>query len=628
MNEVYQSAFLKALGWSLLDSLWQMGILWVLYMVLTGNGKKFRPNQRHTLALLSLSGGFVWFLFTLVINFYKAAAQPEVITVYAAEAAIVTSNSLVEQLAGWIEPVLPLLSIGYLLIAALLFIRFYRQYNLTQRLLHNEIRKADPELRVFLQQAAVHLGIKKKVQIWLSGLVDAPLTLGFWKPVILLPIAAVNHLSIQQTEAIILHELQHIKRNDYLINLLIACADVILFFNPFARVLTEQIRKEREHSCDDLVLQFRYDAALYARSLLILEQNRSGMGHALAVAATGKDKQLLLHRVKRILHNEQVATRVNQQMIAYLLSAVLLGFIGWYNPGKVIVRTISEAKAPKNMVDFAGSFETPDAEAREKVKSTPAPVARPAEGTLEEAHEPCNKSTVPAEEGDGDARPITIEMAQIIELVRNQRLAKLVQELATFVTNTEVREFSLPTAADENSAEVPGSGEIKPYVPSSSFSFQVVEDTTMPRRYIETASEKGAREAMEKSMKALQAIDWQKIEKELQANGKKLDVIQLQQEIQKAFKSVNWKKINEQTQYSVEAAANALIVSQEAYRANLETIQKDRAKKQERLDELQQLIIEERLMENRKVERKSDCTVPAPAAKPASRLKTKKVVVI
>ena len=77
MNLLNQSAFLKALGWSLLDSLWQMGLLWLVYVGLTMNGKKFLSRQRHTIALLSLAGGSLWFLVTLIINFYKAATGPE-----------------------------------------------------------------------------------------------------------------------------------------------------------------------------------------------------------------------------------------------------------------------------------------------------------------------------------------------------------------------------------------------------------------------------------------------------------------------------------------------------------------------------------------------------------------------
>src|SRR5258708_34411175 len=118
MNLVNQSAFLKALGWTLLDSLWQIGILWLLYVLLTANGKKFQSRQRHSIALLSLAGGSLWFVITLVINLYKAASTPEFITLYVSNSSseeVKTPSTLVGQLAAWFEPLLPSWSVVYLI---------------------------------------------------------------------------------------------------------------------------------------------------------------------------------------------------------------------------------------------------------------------------------------------------------------------------------------------------------------------------------------------------------------------------------------------------------------------------------------------------------------------------------
>ena len=240
-------------------------------------GKNFNSKQRHSLALLSLIGGSLWFVVTLAFHFYETVNAGTVIvyTESSLSPTAVLSNSSITLFFTVIEPIFPFLSLAYLLTILYLFIRLYRQYYVTQKLFSTGIYKVKPELRVFLKHIAAQMGIKKEVSIWLSNLVDTPLTIGFWKPVILLPVAAVNHLSLQQAEAIILHELNHIRRNDYFINLLIACMDIILFFNPFVRILTHIIKNERENSCDDMVLQFRYDAEQYANALLLLEKNRT-----------------------------------------------------------------------------------------------------------------------------------------------------------------------------------------------------------------------------------------------------------------------------------------------------------------------------------------------------------------
>ncbi|THU34823.1 hypothetical protein FAM09_22780 [Niastella caeni] len=624
MNLLYQSAFLKALGWALLNSLWQMALLWLVYVALTMNGKKLLSRQRHAIALLSLAGGSLWFLITLIINLYKAANGQQVITLYVSDNTPVYTTSWPGIITHWFEPALPFLSIAYMLAAAFLFIRFYFQYRHTQQLFTIGLQKANPEWRIFLQQAVQHIGIKKKVQIWLSSLVDTPVTLGIFKPVILLPIAAVNHLSIKQAEAIILHELNHIRRNDYLINLLIACVDVILFFNPFVRLLTGIIRKERENCCDDLVLQFCYEPHSYARALLTLEQNRTDSS-ALALAATGKDKHFLLNRVKRILGKEPVYNPFNQKLIAYLLSALLIAFIGWYNPARtrdnLIIKKLDAVSTPTAAIETVQtSFSTPSIpDNREK-----APVAfiavtadeKSAEGTCT----PCPEQKDPFE-----------KLEQLIELTTDVKLAALSnqfealpEQLAGFVNNVEMADdYSLPE--NNPASQPPMPQQVFPYVPGTSFYFQAVEDTSLPKKYVMTITDIKAKEAMEKSMQALQKVNWKKLELSLKQQGMKINMEQIQQEIEKALQQVDWKKVNEETENALEEAQEQIQQVQQAFVVRLGAHQRERTLQQERLKQAQQQILMDRiqqheLLKNLEREKKKECTT-TPTRK-------KKIVVI
>ena len=610
MNLLYQSAFLKALGWALLNSLWQMALLWLVYMALTKNGKKLLSRQRHSIALLSLTGGSLWFLATLVINLYKAANGAQVITVYVTEndPAYATSfwPGIITQ---WFEPALPFLSLAYLLAAAFLFIRFYFQYRHTQQLFTTGLQKADPEWRIFLQQAVQQMSIKKNVQIWLSSLVDTPVTLGFLKPVILLPIAAVNHLSIKQAEAIILHELNHIRRNDYLVNLLIACVDVILFFNPFARLLTGIIRKERENCCDDLVLQFCYEPHSYARALLTLEQNRIDT-NALALAATGKDKYFLLNRVKRILGKEPVGNPFNQKLVAYLLSALLIAFIGWYNPARtrenLIIKKLDAVRIQTTGNETAQIFITPPVQHMHG-----ATVASFTEGAPLEAP---RKETCP------DQKDPYKKLEQIIELTTDAKLAaldeqlnELPEQMAGFVDNREAADYSLP--ANNPAPQPPMPQEVYPYVPGTSFYFQAVEDTTLPKKYIMAITDIKAKEAMEKSMQALEQVNWKKLELSLNAQGMKVNMEQLQREIGKALQQVDWKKLNKESEDALEEANDQIQKMQEAFVVKLGNYQNERTIRQERLKQAQQQILMDRLQQHEELkkmekEKKKECTKP------------------
>jgi len=590
MNLLNQSAFLKALGWSLLDSLWQMALLWLVYIVLTANGKKLLSRQRHTIALLSLAGGSLWFVINLIINFYKAANGATIVTLFVSGDDLSnTTYSWPGMIHQWLEPALPFLSLAYLAAAAFLFIRFYIQYRHTQQLFTNGLQKAHPEWRAYLQLLAGRMGIKKKVQIWLSTLVDTPVTLGFWKPVILLPVAAVNHLSITQAEAIILHELNHIRRNDYLINLLIACVDVVLFFNPFARLLTGIIRKERENCCDDLVLQFEYEPQSYARALLTLEQNRKASS-MLTLAATGKDKFFLLNRVKRILGKEPVGNPINAKLVAYLLSSLLIGFIGWYNPGNLIVKKINLAPVNSAPTEIGQSFATTVSSIQPQ--SDPSPAIAPK--VEKQKNAPCSDSKDPFK-----------KLKQLIELTTDAKLAAVAKQvnavpdqLAGFVNNIEVQDYSMP--ANNAAIAAPPIPEACPYVPGNSFFYQIVEDTALPKKYIMTLNDLKAKEAMDKAMKGLQQLNWKKLEMELKQQGKTVDIALIQQEIEKAMQQVDWKKINEESQQALDEAQDAQDDAdkmQNAFVVQLGNYQKARIMHQEKIKQAQQKILMDRLQQ-------------------------------
>jgi len=591
MNALNQSAFLKALGWSLLDSFWQMGLLWLMYILLTRNGKRFQSTQRHSLALLSLAGGSLWFLITLIVHFNQVINRETVTDINFISAGQATAAVSFKML----EPLLPYFSLAYLSAIIYLFIRLYRQYFITQKLFSTGTHKVKPELRVFLNQIVARMGLKKNISIWLSDLVDTPLTIGFWKPVILLPVAVINHLNMKQAEAIVLHELNHIRRNDYMINLLIACMDIILFFNPFVRILTHIIKTERENSCDDMVLQFRYDAGQYASALLLLEKNRLHTP-ALTIAATGNSKKLLLNRVERILNRKCSNTAINQKLVAYLLSAFLISFIGWYNPGKMIEKTIDTVKNTAFNIEAPEQLNFPSPEfVKEAPLTNPNSITRkkkvqtnrPSQNSFNENDQPEQRV----------AERVTEEMPEESDYQRSSPSV-----MSYIGAESEIREYSI---SEYSPATEPNySADVHPYIPSTSFSYHLLEDTALPKKYIPTQSEIKAKEAMTTALKALQEIDWQKLEKEMTEAGKKIDIIKLQQELKKAITDVDWKKINEEIQSSLIQTENELMREHTSLRKELQKFQEDRTAKLAQQQKIHKAIIQERLCDEKVQETK------------------------
>ena len=199
------------------------------------------------------------------------------------------------------------------------------------------------QMQQFINKFSKKLDIVKPIQLKFSNLIDVPCMTGYFKPLILLPVSLSTHLSACEVESILLHELAHIKRNDYLANLLQQVIAVILFFNPFSRLINRIINQERENSCDDLVVEKTAKPLIYAQALLKLETARV-RDFQLALAVTGK-KFYLLKRIERIMKTQNQIGNVRHFFIAALLLAGGLCSIAWFNP---VYGKLKAGKLPKN----------------------------------------------------------------------------------------------------------------------------------------------------------------------------------------------------------------------------------------------------------------------------------------
>jgi beta-lactamase regulating signal transducer with metallopeptidase domain len=337
MQTLIHSAFLQALGYAIANSLWQVALMWLI--VTTFNSLfKFSASVKYRVAITAQVASFSWFLFTLFF-YYRASsiamAEAAAIQKQSPDLLIAPAPELYDStLLSFIvrtEQLLPYLSFAYLCLLSFLLVKWIRSYRYTTLVQTHGLHKIDVDWKLFVKRIASQLGIKTEVKIYLSELVKSPMTIGFLKPVILIPIASINHLSVEQLEAIILHEMAHIRRLDYLINLFVSIIEICLFFNPFTQLLSKVIKNERENSCDDWVLQYQYQPAMYAEALLRLAYLQATPSLAMHAVS---NKQLLLTRVKRMLDQNQNKFNYRQQLLALLLMTGILSSLAWFQPKK------------------------------------------------------------------------------------------------------------------------------------------------------------------------------------------------------------------------------------------------------------------------------------------------------
>ena len=378
MNASFGFLLTHSLAWALLYSLWQgllvYGVLFILLRVL----RHARADVRYHLSLGAFGALFVWFLNTWMEQYERIKG----ITIYITQgssttampvtqhnAAILTmpqvNYSMLQQAVATLEhysvPIVTVYSIGLMFMLA----RFALSLWHVRMLKHESIQAPQAQLAELMEYWQDQFGISKKVKLLLSSRIDVPMMLGIIKPVILLPVASVNNMSIDQLEAILMHELAHIRRNDYLLNMIQTAAETILFFNPFVWLMSAEIRREREHCCDDMVVAHASDPLPYAKALAMLETSRYESG--LSLAATGNKNQLL-KRIKRIMEMKTQNINYGQAGVVVLAIAAIICSVAIFTPSFAQKSKQKKEKEKQERVDSTTTTTTINGNTVTKVK--------------------------------------------------------------------------------------------------------------------------------------------------------------------------------------------------------------------------------------------------------------------
>ncbi|NIG57723.1 M56 family metallopeptidase [Chitinophaga sp. Cy-1792] len=334
----------RAFGWTILHSAWQALFVYACLRVVLAIWPMASAKIKYNLATVSLMSIFTWFIITLLQQLHAIESAREAMEAAAAHLQLAPNFAdqpvetiyksqdqlkwVIPGVENWFPVLVALYAVGF----CVMTIKLISDLAQLQQIRTHKTESIDPAWEARLQQLAATLRIPRKVQLLVSGYIQVPVMLGCFKPLILLPVAMVNNLTPEQLEAILLHELAHIKRNDYLLNIFQSIVETILFFNPFVWLISRIIRQEREHCCDDLVIG-KVQPLHYAHALVALEEYRLS-SNSLAMAAAD-NKQHLFNRIKRIMEMKTKNLNYSQRLLAVLIIATGIISIAWLNPAKV-----------------------------------------------------------------------------------------------------------------------------------------------------------------------------------------------------------------------------------------------------------------------------------------------------
>lgn len=266
---------------TLLHSLWQSALLLIIYVCISAAAKNMHPLQKRNalfvlVAAQLLFSGITFFLFATNSSFHQISI---------AQLLNAGNESIISKYA-------PFVFYAWLLVASVKSGIILKQWLSFKKKLAVSFIRPSADLKMFTELKSYHLGIKRKVSLWFSEKIASPITYGFFKPIILLPFNLLNDISQEEAEAIILHELAHIKSRDYLLNWLLVAVEIIYFFNPFIKIIAQKIKLEREKNCDVQVINFEYPPIAYAQVLLRIAKRRHEL-RSFQLAAARRSSQLL-----------------------------------------------------------------------------------------------------------------------------------------------------------------------------------------------------------------------------------------------------------------------------------------------------------------------------------------------
>ncbi|MDB5236725.1 MAG: hypothetical protein JWR44_3718 [Hymenobacter sp.] len=382
-------ALTRALGWTLLHSLWQgalvaavlagallllrrqraevryvasagalgmivalAGITFGLYLnagaeksVLPGSGTattRWVPlRQAESTTLAPLAAPVVLVATPSLASPEKAGAKPAIALAPAAR-----PNWLAAGLR-YFDKNMPLLVVAWLLGLLAMSLRLLGGLLYVQRLRRYRVRPLGAAWQARLAALAARSGLKRPVALLESALVQVPLVVGHVRPVILLPLGAVAGLSPAYLEAILAHELAHVLRRDYLVNLLQTVAEALFFYHPAVWFVANCVRTERENCCDDTATALvGGDPMRLARALTALaEWSQSAVVPVtpqLALAALG-GRDALLSRVRRLVQRRPAAPTLAEGLMA---GALVLGGLGLLGGSVALAGPLAQPSIP------------------------------------------------------------------------------------------------------------------------------------------------------------------------------------------------------------------------------------------------------------------------------------------
>jgi len=445
---------------------------------------------------------------------------------------------------------------GYLYLAGVLAMLFRSLVSLSYvRHLRSSGALIDPDWQARFRQLSSSLSIKRPVKLLQSSRVKGPLLVGLLKPVVIIPVGMLTNLPASQIETILMHELYHLKRSDYLVNLMQLFIEGLLFYHPAVWIISGIVRNEREHCCDDGVIRETSNPVNYAKALIHIAEQQEYT--RLAPGAVGPAKYSLKSRIYRILNRNAMKTNLRDRVLSLALlagSLILLVTISGFNTGPSFFRysnlnseQISRPQSPPLVMPAADTIpQKAEAEENEEMEEARREALEEIEEEIEEARREALEEIEEIdweemEEEMEEARREALEeieeidweeMKEEMEEARREALEEI-EEIDWEEMKEEIEEAH--REALEEIEEIDWEEMKEEMEEARREALEEIEEIDWEE--IKEEVEEARREALEE----IEEIDWEEIKAEM-----KIDMEEMKMEIEKSMKEIDWDQIKKE----------------------------------------------------------------------------------
>src|SRR6266496_1999972 len=368
LDTLFNITGIRAVFTTLVHSLWLGAVMALLAGIIIMLTKRSGPQLRYKL----LTGLLILFIASTLYVFCNAFIN-EINTVQGNNILMIAGNTVTQQardvqqqnrvidtLISFIETHADIIVSIWFVSICFKCIQLMSGLHGVYRLKKRNIIEVGTHWNKRMNELAAKINITKPVMLLQSSLAKVPMVIGHLKPVILVPIGILNALPQNEVEAILLHELAHIKRCDFLINLLQQFAEIFFFFNPAVLWILSLIKNERENCCDDIAITVTQDKKIFIHALVTFQEYNAGMPYATTFPGS---RNHLLNRVKRIITNNNKTLNNMEKLI--LASGIIITCLATVtfspvraNDKKVKAKRGSEITAQTTGVDSTATEET------------------------------------------------------------------------------------------------------------------------------------------------------------------------------------------------------------------------------------------------------------------------------